>query len=102
MTMQSYYQNYINGQFVDGGAGRLEVDDPADGSIIAEVALADKADIDKAVQAAKSCHQEGSFAGLRPVIRGRMVRAMGDYLLENCAEISELLSRNQASLIGKL
>ena len=93
MTMQSYYQNYINGQFVDGGAGRLEVDDPSDGSIIAEVALADKADIDKAVQAAKSCHQERSFAGLRPVIRGRMVRAMGDYLLENCAEISELLSR---------
>ena len=93
MTMQSYYQNYINGQFVDGGAGRLEVDDPSDGSIIAEVALADKADIDKAVQAAKSCHQEGSFAGLRPVIRGRMVRAMGEYLLENCAEISELLSR---------
>ena len=31
MTMQSYYQNYINGQFVDGGAGRLEVDDPAEG-----------------------------------------------------------------------
>ena len=41
MTIQAYYQNYINGAFVDGGAGRLSVDDPADGSILAEVALGD-------------------------------------------------------------
>lgn len=93
MNTKSYFQNYINGQFVDGGAGRLEVDDPADGSIFAEVALADANDIDKAVQAAKACHLAGDFAGLRPVIRGRMVRAMGDYLLKNCEEIASLLSR---------
>ena len=93
MSIDPYYQNYINGQFVDGGAGRLDVDDPADGSIIASVALADEADIDAAVQAAKACHLAGEFSGLRPVIRGRMVRAMGDYLLANCTEIAELLCR---------
>ena len=52
ITDRPYYQNYINGQFVDGGAGRLAVDDPADGSISAEIALADAGDIDRAVQAA--------------------------------------------------
>ena len=93
MSTKRYFQNYINGQFVDGGAGRLEVDDPSDGSIFAEIALADANDVDKAVQAAKSCHLAGEFAGLRPVIRGRMVRAMGDYLLANCEEIASLLSR---------
>ncbi|MGC6516451.1 MAG: aldehyde dehydrogenase family protein [Candidatus Puniceispirillaceae bacterium] len=93
MTQLSYFQNYINGKFVDGGAGRLEVDDPSDGTIFAEIALADEADIDLAVQSAKECHLDGSFAGLRPVIRGRMVRKMGDYLLEHCAEIAELLTR---------
>ena len=93
MTIQTYYQNYINGAFVDGGAGRLSVDDPADGSILAEIALADEADIDKAVQAAKACHLDGTFAGLRPVIRGRMVRAMGAYLLSHCEEIATLLCR---------
>ena len=93
MTIQAYYQNYINGAFVDGGAGRLSVDDPADGSILAEIALADEADIDKAVQAAKACHLDGTFASLRPVIRGRMVRAMGAYLLSHCEEIATVLCR---------
>ena len=93
MTDRPYYQNYINGQFVDGGAGRLAVDDPADGSILAEIALADAGDIDRAVQAAKACHLAGDFAGLRPVQRGRMVRAMGDYLLANLDEIATLLTK---------
>lgn len=93
MSSLAYYQNYLNGQFIDGGAGRLAVDDPSDGSIIAEVALADEADIDKAVQAAKACHLAGDFAALRPVLRGRMVRAMGDYLLAHCDEIATLLCR---------
>ena len=93
MADRPYYQNYINGQFVDGGAGRLAVDDPADGSILAEIALADASDIDRAVQAAKACHQAGEFAGLRPVQRGRMVRAMGDYLLANLDEIATLLTK---------
>ena len=93
MSALPYYQNYINGQFIDGSAGRLGVDDPSDGTIIAEIALADAQDVDKAVQAAKACHSKGEFAALRPVLRGRMVRAMGDYLLAHCAEIAELLSR---------
>ena len=93
MTDRPYYQNYINGQFVDGGAGRLAVDDPADGSILAEIALADAGDIDRSVQAAKACHLAGDFAGLRPVQRGRMVRAMGDYLLANLDEIATLLTK---------
>ena len=92
MKPQAYYQNYINGAFVDGGAGRLSVDNPADGSHLADIALADAADIDRAVRAAKACHEDGSFSGLRPVLRGRMVRAMGDYLLAHCDEISQLLS----------
>ena len=93
MTDTAYFQNYINGAFIDGGAGRLAVDNPADGSILAEIALADEGDIDKAVRAAKSCHQAGDFAGLRPVERGRMVRAMGDYLLAHCDEIATLLTQ---------
>ena len=93
MSDLPYFQNYINGSFIDGGAGRLIVDNPADGSALAEIALADEADIDKAVAAARACHLDGSFAGLRPVERGRMVRAMGDYLLANCDEIATLLCR---------
>ena len=93
MTDQAYFQNYINGTFVDGSAGRLLVDNPADGSALAEIALADEGDIDRAVQAAKACHMAGEFAALRPVERGRMVCAMGDYLLSHCDEIATLLTK---------
>lgn len=31
--MTAYYQNYINGQFVDGGAGHIDVTNPANGEL---------------------------------------------------------------------
>lgn len=89
--LQEYYQSFINGRYVDGKAGRLSVDNPADGSHLADIALADASDVDQAVQAAKACHLDGGFAGLRPVERGRMVRGMGDYLLANLHETASLL-----------
>ena len=36
---QSYYQNYVDGQFVDGGADRIVVDNPGTGAPLAEQAL---------------------------------------------------------------
>ncbi|WP_419907053.1 aldehyde dehydrogenase family protein [Hoeflea sp.] len=86
-----YWQNYIDGNFVDGGAGRLAVDDPGSGERLAEQALADAADVDRAVAAARRCHESGALKDLRPVERGRMVRAMGDYLHENIDEIAPIL-----------
>ncbi|MCY6383206.1 aldehyde dehydrogenase family protein [Hoeflea prorocentri] len=88
-----YWQNYINGAFVDGGAGRLAVNDPATGDTIAEQALADVYDIDRAVGAARQCHESGALSDLRPVERGRMVRAMGDHLLERIDEIAPVLTK---------
>jgi aldehyde dehydrogenase (NAD+) len=44
-----YWQNYIDGAWVDGGAGRIDVIDPATGEALAEQALADAADVDRAV-----------------------------------------------------
>jgi len=57
--IKSYWQNYINGAFADGGAGRIGVDNSATGEQVAEHALADAADIDSAVHAALRCHQSG-------------------------------------------
>ena len=89
--IKPYWQNYIDGQWVDGGAGRLTVDNPATGEALAEQAMADRADVDRAVQAAKACHLSRELSDLRPVERGRMVQKMGHYLLENKDEIAQLL-----------
>ncbi|TCL10140.1 aldehyde dehydrogenase (NAD+) [Shimia isoporae] len=93
--MKSYWQNFIDGAWVDGGAGRIAVQDPATSEQIAEHALADAGDVDKAVQAARRVHRSGALRDLRPVERGRMVQAMGRYLLENLDEIAPVLTAEQ-------
>lgn len=44
--MQAYWQNYIGDAFLDGGSGRIDVLDPANGERIAEHAIADAADVE--------------------------------------------------------
>ena len=89
------FQNYINGKFVAGGAGQIEVSNPANGQTVGEQALADASDVDKAVAAAKALHISGKFSALRPVERGRMVQKMGQYLLQHKDKLAELLSLEQ-------
>ena len=89
------FQNYINGKFVAGGAGQIEVSNPANGQTVGEQALADAGDVDKAVAAAKALHASGKFSALRPVERGRMVQKMGQYLLQHKDKLAELLSLEQ-------
>ncbi|MEC8245531.1 MAG: aldehyde dehydrogenase family protein [Pseudomonadota bacterium] len=89
---QDYWQNYVNGEWVDGGGGRLPVDNPGTDERVAEIALADAADIDRAVRAAKACHQSGALTAMRPVERGRLVRKIGEDLVANIDEIAEMLT----------
>ena len=89
---QDYWQNYVDGTWIDGGAGKLTVENPGTGEALAEIACADAGDIDRAVAAAKTCHDSGVLTAMRPVERGRMVRGMGDYLLANREEIAETLT----------
>ena len=93
--MMTLYKNYINGAFTEGGAGRIDVTNPATGAVIAEHSLADAADVDRAVQAAQAVHNSGVLSDLRPVERGRMVRAMGQYLLDHIDELARLLTEEQ-------
>ena len=93
--MKDYWQNYIDGTWVDGGAGRIDVINPGNGEKLAEQALADSADVDRAVQAARRVHLSGALSDLRPVERGRMVQAMGRYLLEHIDEIAQVLTLEQ-------
>ena len=90
--IKDYWQNYIDGHYVDGGAGRMVVDNPADGSQLAEIALGDAGDVDRAVAAARAAHEQGDLRRMRPVERGRIVRKMGDYLLDNKEWLAEILS----------
>jgi aldehyde dehydrogenase (NAD+) len=93
--MKTYWQNYIDGAWVDGGAGRIDVINPGTGEKLAEQALADAGDVDRAVMAARRVHQSGALSDLRPVERGRMVQAMGRYLLDHIDELAQVLTLEQ-------
>lgn len=93
--MKPYWQNYIDGAWVDGGAGRIDVFNPGNGEKLAEHALADAGDVDRAVMAAQRVHRSGELSDLRPVERGRMVQAMGRYLLDHSDDIARVLTLEQ-------
>ena len=93
--MKDYWQNYIDGAWVDGGAGRLGIHDPATGEVLAEHALADAEDVGRAVHAATRVHNSGVLKDMRPIERGRLVQAMGRYLLEHKDEIARTLTLEQ-------
>ena len=95
VEVKPYWRNYIDGDWVDGGAGRVDIINPGSGEKLAEQALADEADVDRAVQAARRVHQSGVLTMMRPIERGRMVQAMGRYLLDHLDEIAPLLSLEQ-------
>jgi len=93
--MKPYWQNYVDGAWCDGGSGKLDVINPGTGQKLAEQALADGADIDRAVQAAKRVHLSGALTNMRPVERGRMVQAMGCYLLDHINDVADILCAEQ-------
>lgn len=91
--IEPYWRNFVDGAWCDGGAGRIQVVDPATGEPLAEHACADAGDVDRAVAAARRCHASGVLANMRPVERARLVRGMGEYLLARSDEIAPLLTR---------
>jgi len=90
--LKAYWPNYVGGRWIDGGAGTIAVEDPATGETLAKQALADTGDVNRAIAAARACHESGALSGLRPVERGRMVRRMGEYLLDKIDEIAPVLT----------
>ena len=92
LEMQNYWRNYIDGAWCDGGGGRIDVINPANGDKLAEQALADAGDVGRAVAAAQRVDQSGALSAMRPLERGRLVQAMGQYLLEHKYRLAELLT----------
>src|SRR5688572_33103139 len=67
------YKLFIDGQWVDSESGKtFTTPNPATGETLAEVAEADKADVDKAVAAARRAF-EGKWSKMSARDRGRLL-----------------------------
>lgn len=83
------HQLFIDGQFIDAESGEtLATLNPHDNSVIAEVAMAGKADIDKAVAAATKAFP--AWSRMAAADRGRILLKLADLIEENAEELARL------------
>src|SRR5688500_2026779 len=84
------YQLLIDGKWVDAESGKtFTTPNPATGEPLAEVAEADKADIDKAVAAARRAF-EGKWSKISARDRGRMLYKLSQLIEEQSKELAAL------------
>jgi betaine-aldehyde dehydrogenase len=84
------YQLLIDGKWIDAESGKtFTTPNPATGETLAEVAEADKADIDKAVTAARRAY-EGPWSKMSARDRGRLLYKLSQLIEEHTEELAAL------------
>jgi acyl-CoA reductase-like NAD-dependent aldehyde dehydrogenase len=89
-TTPRKYQLFIDGKWVDAESGKtFTTPNPATGETLAEVAEADKADVDKAVTAARKAF-EGKWGKMSARDRGRLMYKLSQLIEERSPELAQL------------
>ncbi len=89
-TTPRKYQLFIDGKWVDAESGKtFTTPNPATGETLAEVAEADKADVDKAVTAARKAF-EGKWGKMSARDRGRLMYKLSQLIEERTPELAQL------------
>jgi succinate-semialdehyde dehydrogenase/glutarate-semialdehyde dehydrogenase len=84
------HQLYIGGEWRDGSAGTLPVEDPATGETLTEVADATPEDADAALQAATDAFKD--FRNMAPRERGDILRRAYDMIIERQDDLALLMT----------
>jgi acyl-CoA reductase-like NAD-dependent aldehyde dehydrogenase len=94
-TVQTVERLIIDGDRVDASdGGTLDVFDPSSGDVLATVAKATAADIDRAVVAARAALDSKAWGGAAPAERGRIMTRMAQALRDRAEELATLESRD--------
>jgi len=93
------YKNYVNNEWVSG-AGTREVFNPATSEPFAVVTEADKADVDRAVLAARTAFDTTNWRdSSQAMARGRVLFKMAELVRKNAAMFAELETLNSGKPI---
>ena len=91
--MSTPRQLFIDGNFSGAVSGKtFPVYDPSTGEVMAQVAEGDRADIDRAVRAARKAFDGGPWRTMSPSERGRMLYRLADKLEERLEDFALLES----------
>ena len=89
------YDLWINGTWtVTNGGSRMAIENPATGEVIAQVIDASRADVDAAVQAAKTAFYDGRWSRRTPSERSLALLRLADLVEANAAELARTESLN--------
>src|SRR2546430_15352731 len=81
----------IDGEWVDSASGKtFETINPATGEVITRVAEGDKADVDRAVKAARNAFDRGAWKKMNARERGRLLYRLADLIEKNVDELAAL------------
>ena len=83
---------WINGKWCDGSEGVLDIENPATGEIIAQVAKAGAPDVAKAVAAAKAAFP--AWSAMPPRDRSMLMWKLADLMQENIEELAKTESED--------
>ncbi|GAX42979.1 aldehyde dehydrogenase [Tolypothrix sp. NIES-4075] len=84
-------QLLINNEWVNSVSDRrFETINPTTGETICEVAEADAADVDKAVQAARNAFTSGEWSKISATRRGELLYKLADLIEQNIDELARL------------
>ncbi|MCU1325971.1 MAG: betaine-aldehyde dehydrogenase, partial [Bryobacterales bacterium] len=82
---------FINNRWVDAQSGKtFATINPATGEEICQVAEADSADVDKAVEAAKTAFEFGSWKRMSASDRGRIIYKLAELIEQNADDLARL------------
>ncbi|PWT79772.1 MAG: aldehyde dehydrogenase [Blastocatellia bacterium] len=94
------HQLYINGEFIEPvSPATLEVIDPATNEILARVPNAGRADVGRAVSAARSAFDHGSWSETTAQERGRILFRLAEIVRSRAGELAEIETRNSGKPI---
>src|SRR5262245_54451965 len=89
------YRLWIDGQWADSkGGGMTAIESPATGKKVAEVVEASRADVDRAVKAARTAFYDGRWSRLTPGERSLALFRLADLLEQRCEAFARAESEN--------
>lgn len=98
--LKEYYPLFINGKWEDSGNGEVfETHNPATGEVIAKVAKATKADVDKAVAAARDAFENGKWSKFSATRRARVLNKIAELLRGRFNELVQLEVLNSGKTV---
>ena len=93
------YQQFIGGEWVDSASGEtLDVENPADGKVIARVQASNAEDVDRAANAAAAAFE--TWQHTTPAERSGMLLKLADAIEARADELGRLESKNAGKPVG--